>query len=105
MEQDYFDPTHPASFGGVQRLVKAGYKRKEVTEWLKTQRPYTLHKPARKKYPTRPTRTSHAHAQWQADLNDMLSYKDQGFRYILTVIDVFSRYAWALPLKTKKGEE
>jgi transposase InsO family protein len=30
--------------------------------------------------------------------------QNNGYKYILTVIDVFSRFAWALPLKTKRGE-
>ena len=80
-------------------------QRKKVLEWLQSQRAYTLHKPARKKFPTRKTRTSHHNSQWQADLNDMMTYKEGSYRYILTVIDVFSRYAWARALKTKTGEE
>ena len=43
--------------------------------------------------------------QWQADLVDMRHYKDQGYQYILTVIDVFSKYAWAIPIKRKTGDE
>src|SRR5690606_16885412 len=44
---------------------------------------------------------------WGADLADMTKYADDndGYKYILTVIDIFSRYAWALPLKTKNGPE
>jgi transposase InsO family protein len=30
---------------------------------------------------------------------------NNGKRYILTVIDIFSRYAWAKPLKSKRGKE
>ncbi|KAL6417846.1 hypothetical protein ACFW04_014333 [Cataglyphis niger] len=29
----------------------------------------------------------------------------QGYNYILTVIDVFSKYAWTVPLKSKSGNE
>ena len=90
MENIYFDPKHPASFGGVRRLKEAlpVIQRKKVLEWLQSQRAYTLHKPARKKFPTRKTRTSHHNSQWEADLNDMMSYKEGSYRYILTVIDV-----------------
>ena len=34
-----------------------------------------------------------------------LSKKNSGYRYILMVIDVFSKYGWAVPLKTKTGKE
>ena len=28
---------------------------------------------------------------------------NKGHRYILTVVDVFSKYAWAIPIKSKTG--
>ena len=42
---------------------------------------------------------------WDADLADMqlLSKFNKGFRFLLYVIDVFSKYAWVVPLKDKKG--
>jgi len=44
---------------------------------------------------------------WQADLVSMIPYKKQnkGYRYLLTVIDTFSKYAWALPVRRKSGED
>ena len=40
------------------------------------------------------------------DLADMrlISKYNKGIRYLLCVIDLFSRYAWLIPLKNKKGE-
>ena len=40
-----------------------------------------------------------------ADLADMQSRSkfDKGFRFLLCVIDIFSKYAWVIPLKDKKG--
>jgi hypothetical protein len=35
---------------------------------------------------------------------DSLSEYNNGFKYILTVIDVLSKYAWAEPIKAKTGE-
>lgn len=45
--------------------------------------------------------------QHQADLVEMQPYsrKNGGYRYMLTLIDVFSRYAWAEPLKNKTATE
>ena len=31
------------------------------------------------------------------------NYQNKGFRYLLNIIDVFSKYAWSVPLKDKKG--
>ena len=33
----------------------------------------------------------------------LLSKFDKGFRFLLCVIDIFSKYAWVVPLKDKKG--
>ena len=42
---------------------------------------------------------------WGADLADMqlLSKFNKGFRFLLCVIDIYSKYAWAIPLKDKKN--
>ena len=42
---------------------------------------------------------------WVVDLADMqlLSKFNKGFRVLLCVIDIFSKYAWIVPLKDKKG--
>ena len=42
---------------------------------------------------------------WGADLADMqlISNFNKGFRFLLCVIDIFSKYAWVVPLKDKKG--
>ena len=44
---------------------------------------------------------------WTADLVDMSPYSrsNSGNKYLLTVIDVFSKYGWVVPLKTKTGKE
>ena len=42
---------------------------------------------------------------WGADLADMqlISKSNKGFRFLLCVIDIYSKYAWVIPLKDKKG--
>ena len=42
---------------------------------------------------------------WSVDLADMqsLSKYNQGIKYLLCVIDLFSKYAWVIPIKDKKG--
>jgi transposase InsO family protein len=100
----YFNPKHWASLGGIKTLQRAVKKKPDLSKY----RAYTLHRPARKRMSKyRPYRAAAYGYQLQADLNDMIQLKDQndGYQYILTVIDVFTRYAWALPLKTKGGED
>ena len=42
---------------------------------------------------------------WGVDLDDMqsLSKHDKGIKYLSCVIDLFSKYAWVIPIKEKKG--
>ena len=42
---------------------------------------------------------------WGADLADMQLIRkfNKGLRFLLCVINIFSRYAWVVPLKDKKG--
>ena len=104
----YYNFKHPASFSSIKKLSEAsGFSQAKVKEWLKAQPTYTLHKSARKKYPTRKYIVHDIDEQWQADLADVarIADKNKGNHFILTVIDIFSRYAWVRPLKTKGGKE
>ena len=43
---------------------------------------------------------------WAVNLLDMQEFsKDKGIKYFLTVIDIFSRFVWIIPLKRKTGQE
>jgi hypothetical protein len=69
---------------------------------------YELHKPIKRKFDRRAVYSNGVDHLWGADLVDMpaaLTKKNDGYRYILTVIDHTSKYAWAQPLKTKTGRE
>ena len=108
LQRIYYDPKHEAGFASVNKLVKAsGLSEKRVKAWLKAQPTYTLHTMARQTYPTRHYVVHDIDEQWQADLADvsLLAKRNKGYHFILTVIDLFSRYAWARPIKTKHGRE
>lgn len=103
----FYNPEHWAGFSSIKKLAKAsGYSEKKVKDWLQSQPTYTLHRQAKKKYSTRHYIVHDLDEQWQADLADMssISNENQGHTFILTVIDIFSRYAWARPLKNKSGK-
>ena len=44
---------------------------------------------------------------WAADLIDMQAFSkdNNGIKYLLTVIDIFSKFVWIVPLKQKTGQE
>ena len=64
-------------------------------------------KAPKKNYPTNKVIYNHVDEIWSIDLADMIDYKisnNKGFRYILIVIDNFSKYLWAIPLKNKYSQ-
>lgn len=66
-----------------------------------------LHKSARKNFPRRRVIVKGINDLLQADLVEMIPYAsvNKNYKYLLTVINVFSKYAWAIPLKTKTATE
>ena len=64
-----------------------------------------LHKPIIKTFNKRKVYPSFKDNIWGVDLADMqlLSKFNNGFRVLLFVIDIFSKYAWVISLKDKKG--
>ena len=65
-----------------------------------------LHKPIIRKFKKRKVYSSYRDNIWSADLADMqlLRIFNKGFRFLLCVIDIYSKYAWVIPLKDKKGK-
>ena len=64
-------------------------------------------KPPKKNYPTNKVIYKHVDEIWSMDLADMIDYKisnNKGFRYIFIIIDNFSKYLWAIPLKNKYSQ-
>ena len=63
-----------------------------------------LHKPIIRIFRKRKMYSSFIDNIWSVDLADMqlLSKFNKGFRFLLCVIDIFSKYAWVIPLKDKK---
>ena len=64
-----------------------------------------LHKPKRKNYPRRKIVVNHIDEIFAADLVEMQKFAklNKGYRYLLTCIDIFSKFSWVIPLKDKKG--
>lgn len=78
-----------------------------VERWLERQPAYTLHKAVRHRPSmTRAYRAESVDQQWQSDLVDMQGLRsyNNGYGYILTCIDIFTRYAWARPLLNKQQD-
>ena len=108
LQELYEDPKAPGSLGGVKRFAKVNrIPLKVAQEALESSLTYTLHKPRRRKFPTAPVLVFGIDEQWAADLVEVqhLQKFNKGIRYLLTVVDVFSKYAWVRPLINKTGAE
>ena len=64
-----------------------------------------FHNPIIRKFEKRKVHAAFKDNIWGADLADMqlLSRYNKGIRFLLCTIDIFSKYAWVVPLKDKKG--
>ena len=64
-----------------------------------------LNKPITRKIKRRTVYSGFKDNIWGADLADMqlISKFNKGFRFLLCVIDIFSKYAWVVHLKDKKA--
>ena len=108
MDEIYYDEKNVGSYGGVDRFAsQVKQSKKKSKDWLNSQLTYQIHKPVKLKYPTRKYSLRDVDVQFQADLVDMSKYAkyNKGIKWMLTCIDLFSRYAWALPLKSKSAQD
>lgn len=107
LKKIYFNPRHEASFSGAPKVVRVGRRKKiprnKVLHWLETLDVYTKHKPVRHRFPRRHYNVRNIDDVWEVDLVDLRSIKDynDGYTYLLVIIDVLSKFAWVEPLYDK----
>jgi len=111
----YYDEGSPAGFSTLRKLRAAEVaeskekgKPQSVADtraWLEEQDAYTLHRPVRKRFARNPYNVTNVGDVWECDLLDVQSYAryNDNYRYILSVIDVFSKYRYVIPVKTMSG--
>ena len=105
----YRNPRQAGSLGGVRKFFEALRRQgkkvsyKTVQQWLQEEDLYQLHKPKKIKFPRRPFIVQGMDHLWQADLSDLSSLKkyNDGFRFLLCIIDCFSKFAWVTAVKDK----
>ena len=73
--------------------------------WI-SQQADELHKPVWKRFQKRSVFAKQVDDIWTADIVDLSPYSrsNSGYKYLFTVIDVFSKYGWIVPLKSKTGK-
>jgi len=118
----YYDKTSPVAFTGKNAVIpvlfenlknkNVQFKNKKIVlalidDWFSQNRAHAVHKTQKKKFKRSNVIVKGIMSQLQMDLVDMQSFvkENKGYRYILTLIDVFSKKAWAFPIKDKGGQE
>jgi transposase InsO family protein len=103
----YYDPAHVAGFSSLDRLSKAVKhgKRTAIKSWLEGQDAFTLHRPVRERFQWNPYTVDNFMDVWECDLLDIQAHSkiNGNYRYLLTFIDVFSKFLHVVPLKSKTG--
>ena len=93
----------------INTKQKLGLQKKRETalssDWSQ-QLAEKLHKPITRNFSKRTVISNGIDKIWAADLVEMQTFSkwNKGVKYLLMVIDVFSKYGWIKPLKDKKTE-
>lgn len=114
LQDIYYDPKHPSSFSSVEKLYNTAVKdgRNDITysrikTFLQKQETYSMHRAVTNRFRRNKVLVIGKDDQWEMDLMDMTFYAkyNNGVKYVLLVIDVFSKFVWLKPLKNKSGSE
>ncbi|XP_048775517.2 uncharacterized protein LOC130049380 [Ostrea edulis] len=109
----YYTPGNPGSFGGPEKLYQAvkqdgKYKigRRRIRQFLNNEDSYSLMKPIRRTFPRSKVVVDTIDSMWDGDLADVsnISPKNEGYKFLLVLIDIFSRYLFIVPLKNKQHQ-
>ena len=114
LKEIYLDPSHPASFGSPERLYKIVKKEgkyklshSQIKKWIQKQQSYSLNKNVKRSFQRGRVVVEGIDDQFDIDLASLIYYANEndGYKYLLVVIDIFSRYGWVEPLKDKTAKE
>lgn len=102
----YLDPSHPISFtspGAAYDFFGGRVSLERLRRILSSLDPYTLHREYKKPKNYNLFYAYRRRTHFQADLIDIseLHRANSFYRYLLVIIDVFTRKIWVLPLKKK----
>lgn len=111
-EKIYYDTSHEAGYAGARNLIRVNTKGKNVNNakereriyaFLNAQDAYTLHKPVKRRFPRLRYDITNIYDLWELDLMQLTSIKEHndGYCYLLVVIDVISKFAFVEPLREK----
>lgn len=109
LKRFYYNVRDPAGFASVKKLQNKVLpsERAQVLPWLQSQDVYTTHRPRRRNFPVNFLLATQADHCWELDLAVLDKHADEndGFKYLLFVVDMFDKYLWVEPMTDKTAEE
>ena len=109
----YYDLGSPPSYAGVEKLWNhirkdgtrpGGVNKDLLALWLDDQNTHNIFKTPKTNFPTEKIVVEYPDQQWEGDIMIIDHPKqNKGFRYLICFIDLFTRYLWVRPLKTKSA--
>lgn len=108
IKRAYVTPGHPVCYSAPARVASHfNIKEREAKEILEEIEGYTLHREFKKPRKYNPYYTHGRREQVQADLIDVgqMQNDNEGTRFLLLLIDIFTKYIWVYPLKNKSAVE
>lgn len=106
----YYTPGKPGAYAGPEKLYQAvkqegKYKigRQRIRQFLNNEDSYSLYKPIRKTFPRSKVIVNTIESMWDGDVADVsnIASHNDGYKFLLVLIDIFSRYLFIVPLKNK----
>lgn len=106
----YYTPGKPGAYAGPENFYQAvkqegKYKigRQRIRQFLNNEDSYSLYKPIRKTFPRSKVIVNTIDSMWDGDLADVsnIASHNDGYKFLLVLIDIFSRYLFIVPLKNK----
>lgn len=112
LRQYYANARRVGSFSSVENLYQAAKKdkinvtRKQVRDFLSSVDSYTFLKPKRYKFKRNQVIATSPNSLHMADLADMqkLQKWNDGYRFLLIIVDAFSKRMWVVPVKKKNSQ-
>ena len=106
----YYDPKNPGSFSGLSGFLKNNKVNKiEAKKLLQSTETYTYHRPVKYKFDRGKFISKGIDHIWQIDLIDVSNLKNkaygQWYSFLFVCIDVFSKYAWVIPISQKQTKQ
>ena len=109
----YTDPSKPSSYSSINNLyfyakkVFPEIRLRDIKDFLTQSKTYTSFKKPRYNFPRRKMVVAFPNETWAIDTAHLESLKKQnsGYSYLLFILDVFSRFLWVRPFRSKKNTE